>query len=152
MIVELDLYSGRLNPTWMLTYAQTQELIQFISSLPLKQGEMVDHGILGYRGMILQGGEDFLFTIVGFGEVVQRLTDGLILHLRAHLRIEMLGRLTQIRFGFGQLLAIHIPDERVQLINQRLLVGQHLVCHHTITPRLLGVRDAYFNPKPTQSE
>jgi hypothetical protein len=80
MIVELDIYSGQPNPTWTLTNDQEQELIQFLSNLSLKEGEMVDHGILGYRGMILYEGNDFPITLVGLGEIVQQTSSGLLVY------------------------------------------------------------------------
>lgn len=80
MIVELDLFSGRPNPSWELRPDQVQELLGFLSGLPLKPGEPADHGLLGYRGLILRAGQDFPRILVGCGEVVQEGRDGSLVY------------------------------------------------------------------------
>ena len=51
--VELDVYSGRPNPTWPLSEAQAQEFLARLAALPVAQqsGEFYDG--LGYRGFIV---------------------------------------------------------------------------------------------------
>lgn len=51
--VELDVYSGRPNPSWPLSEAQAQEFLARLAALPVAQqsGEFYDG--LGYRGFIV---------------------------------------------------------------------------------------------------
>lgn len=61
--IELDIFSGRPNPTWELSREQTRELREKLARLPKAQaGAMPDH--LGYRGVIVTwpgtGGDETL--------------------------------------------------------------------------------------------
>jgi hypothetical protein len=67
MKVELDIYSGRLNPSWDLTPQQEQEFLTRLRSLPKgKSGGGVSDK-LGYRGFIVTASGQ---NINGFTEVV----------------------------------------------------------------------------------
>ncbi len=52
MIVELDVFSGRPNPTWNLSAKQTEELLKAFQDLPLADKPSQEGG-LGYRGFII---------------------------------------------------------------------------------------------------
>jgi hypothetical protein len=52
MIVELDVFSGRPNPTWILSAKQTEELLEALQNLPLSDKPSPEGG-LGYRGFII---------------------------------------------------------------------------------------------------
>jgi hypothetical protein len=52
--VELDVFSGRPNPTWNLTESQCAEIEQNIAQLPEAVGKSVPSPpALGYRGLII---------------------------------------------------------------------------------------------------
>jgi hypothetical protein len=51
--VELDIFSGRPNPTWALTDSQTASLLEMLDGLPQTESEPRP-GDLGYRGMIVR--------------------------------------------------------------------------------------------------
>ncbi len=55
MRVELDVFSGRENPRWILSADATREFIALLASLSPEQEETGEppHGGLGYRGFIL---------------------------------------------------------------------------------------------------
>ena len=51
--VELDIFSGRPNPTWTLSDTQTASLLELVAGLPQSEaGAAPDH--LGYRGIIVR--------------------------------------------------------------------------------------------------
>lgn len=50
--VELDIYSGRVNPTWKLSSNEDAEFHKLFSQLPRTPAGTVEDG-LGYRGMIV---------------------------------------------------------------------------------------------------
>lgn len=50
--VELDIFSGGQNPTWVLTPEESKELLQLLDSLPEKDNNKNEGG-LGYRGFIV---------------------------------------------------------------------------------------------------
>ena len=51
--VEIDVFSGRPNPTWSLSHTQTASLLEMVAGLPQSEaGAAPDH--LGYRGMIVR--------------------------------------------------------------------------------------------------
>lgn len=52
MIVELDVFSGRPNPTWELSAEQMTEILEAFQDLPLTHQPLAENG-LGYRGFIL---------------------------------------------------------------------------------------------------
>ena len=51
--VELDIFSGRPNPTWTLTDAQTASLLEMVDGLAQTESD-ARSGNLGYRGMIVR--------------------------------------------------------------------------------------------------
>lgn len=54
--VELDIFSGRPNPTWNLTRAETKTLMTMLGSLSITPSvKMPDN--LGYRGFMIKQGE-----------------------------------------------------------------------------------------------
>gem|GEM_PF-1636748 len=57
MKVELDAFSGRPNPTWILSSSESTELLILLRSLP-KKDEPFEEGGLGYRGFVLSGFEE----------------------------------------------------------------------------------------------
>ncbi|SOD90580.1 hypothetical protein SAMN06269250_3469 [Spirosoma fluviale] len=52
MKVELDVFSGRPNPTWTLSEEESTELVALLKSLPIAE-ESSEEGGLGYRGFVL---------------------------------------------------------------------------------------------------
>jgi len=52
MIVELDVFSGRPNPTWSLSAEQVKELIGLFQNLPPADQSAPETG-LGYRGFLI---------------------------------------------------------------------------------------------------
>lgn len=56
MTVELDVFSGRPNPTWQLTENEAVRLVDLLSGLPPADGSW-DEGGLGYRGFIVRNAE-----------------------------------------------------------------------------------------------
>ena len=52
MIVELDVFSGRPNPTWSLPVEQAVELLEALKDLPPADKPLRGNG-LGYRGFVL---------------------------------------------------------------------------------------------------
>jgi len=51
MTVELDVYSGRPNPTWTLSAGEAEQIARLLQDLPRAQSP-ADEG-LGYRGFVL---------------------------------------------------------------------------------------------------
>lgn len=51
--VELDIYSGRANPTWRLTNAEAESLLKRLTTLP-RTGPKELRGHLGYRGFVVR--------------------------------------------------------------------------------------------------
>jgi len=56
MTVELDVYSGRPNPAWKLTPAESAALAEILKDLPASQTAGAEGG-LGYRGFVLSNPE-----------------------------------------------------------------------------------------------
>ena len=54
--VELDVFSGRENPTWILSAQDERVFIEKFRSLPKIKGEVSVWNGLGYRGLIVRGG------------------------------------------------------------------------------------------------
>ncbi len=50
--VTLDVYSGRPNPSWMLSQSDAQDLLQMLNGLPRAEPSEFFDG-LGYRGFVL---------------------------------------------------------------------------------------------------
>jgi hypothetical protein len=55
MRVELDVYSGRPNPSWEITAPEAELLLAALRQLPEREGGTFPAS-LGYRGIVLQGG------------------------------------------------------------------------------------------------
>jgi hypothetical protein len=53
--VELDVFSGRENPTWILSAQDERVFIEKFRSLPKIKGEVSGGNALGYRGLIVRG-------------------------------------------------------------------------------------------------
>jgi hypothetical protein len=73
--VEVDVYSGRPNPSWDLSAEDVQAFFQRIDALPLapqRSGSSFPEGNLGYRGLKVQATkEDFVAHIeISRGHVV----------------------------------------------------------------------------------
>jgi hypothetical protein len=51
--VELDIFSGMPNPTWILTNAEVGSLVKQLAALPRKSARELS-GNLGYRGFIVR--------------------------------------------------------------------------------------------------
>ncbi len=51
--VELDIFSGRPNPTWMLMPEESKELIKLLDSLSEIDDKTNHDDLLGYRGFLL---------------------------------------------------------------------------------------------------
>lgn len=57
MRVELDVFSGKPNPTWQLSTEEVAELASRLRSMPLAREPFVE-GALGYRGFVITNGEE----------------------------------------------------------------------------------------------
>lgn len=57
MQVEVDVYSGRPNPRWDLSPHQAEEFRRLIGALPGSESGGAPADNLGYRGLIVRGGE-----------------------------------------------------------------------------------------------
>lgn len=63
--VELDIFSGRPNPTWSLTDAEAAQFLAAATGLPKAPAKELS-GNLGYRGFIVRvmdGTEELAFTV-----------------------------------------------------------------------------------------
>jgi hypothetical protein len=81
MRVELDIFSGRPNPAWELTEAESAEFLRRFRALPgAPAGQAVpDEGKLGYRGLIVTGDggiESFASIVVAGGVALGRKPSG----------------------------------------------------------------------------
>lgn len=79
MRAELDLFSGRPNPSWELSAEEIAELVKRLETLPeAKEGTIRDR--LGYRGIVLTARADdlvgFTSLVVSAGVVLARGSDG----------------------------------------------------------------------------
>jgi len=71
MIVEMDIFSGRPNPTWELSPQQTIELQQRVSALHQQVPPSRVFDGLGYRGLIVRDPSDpGSFLKVGFSRIL----------------------------------------------------------------------------------
>ncbi|MDX2138104.1 MAG: hypothetical protein SF123_08405 [Chloroflexota bacterium] len=59
MRVELDIFSGRPNPTWEMTAAQAETLTSILREMPTHVGQIPFNDGLGYRGFIIRDSPDF---------------------------------------------------------------------------------------------
>ena len=81
MQVEVDLYSGRPNPTFVLSAQAAQELWRRIGRLPPASGPPSSHDGLGYRGLHVHPGTNGRpgtpnEVLVAHGAVVVSQDDG----------------------------------------------------------------------------
>jgi hypothetical protein len=58
IIVELDAFSGRPNPRWQLSDTEAVELRRRLSDLPVAAGATLPDAGLGYRGFVVEMGDD----------------------------------------------------------------------------------------------
>jgi hypothetical protein len=77
MIVELDVFSGRPNPTWSLSVEQSMELLEMLQNLPPADKLSQENG-LGYRGFLLSnpGRADGLAPHIRIYSGIVTMTDG----------------------------------------------------------------------------
>ena len=54
VIIELDAFSGRPNPTWVLTEAQADDLRRMLENIPAMPERPLPSAVLGYRGFRIQ--------------------------------------------------------------------------------------------------
>ena len=57
MIITLDIFSGRPNPSWLLSQKDTHRLVERFSDRSLVEAEAVD-GVLGFRGLVVSATSD----------------------------------------------------------------------------------------------
>jgi hypothetical protein len=57
MIVTLDVFSGRPNPTWNLSDQETKQLVDRVAERALSAEDATD-GSLGFRGFVLHPAQD----------------------------------------------------------------------------------------------
>jgi hypothetical protein len=57
MIITLDVFSGRPNPSWLLSQKDTNRLLERFSDRALAEAEAVD-GVLGFRGLVVSATSD----------------------------------------------------------------------------------------------
>lgn len=63
--VELDIFSGMPNPTWVLTTAEAETLVRRLAALPRTSASALS-GRLGYRGLVVnlkEGAETQLIRV-----------------------------------------------------------------------------------------
>jgi hypothetical protein len=71
--VELDIFSGRPNPTWTLSGEETSQLLALLANLPSKEAGWPASG-LGYRGFVVsfRDPQDRVVTVRIHGGTVER--------------------------------------------------------------------------------
>jgi hypothetical protein len=71
---ELDLYSGRPNPSWTLSAQERAELERRLRGLEVRTAGAADDGGLGYRGVIVRAPDPggFELAVHGAEAVVRR--------------------------------------------------------------------------------
>jgi hypothetical protein len=104
IVVELDVFSGRPNPTWSLSVEQAEELLEAFQNLPPTDKLSPETG-LGYRGFILSnpdriGGLSPHIRI--YGGIVT-MTDGYVQAYRDDHEIEQLLLLQALQHGYKTL-------------------------------------------------
>lgn len=70
--VELDVFSGRPNPSWVLEKEDAESVSKMLQNLPISQ-KSIPIGDLGYRGFILTTNEKQTFRI--YATVVYKETE-----------------------------------------------------------------------------
>lgn len=80
MHIELDIFSGRPNPSWELTPAESASFLQQLRALPRAGAGQPEEG-LGYRGLIVTGTagaliDSFTTVVVSGGLVVGQHPQG----------------------------------------------------------------------------
>ena len=71
MTVELDVYSGRPNPTWSLSPAEAEQMAGLLKDLPRAPAAAPEG--LGYRGFVLRTSDP-----AGTGSENLRVSDGVV--------------------------------------------------------------------------
>lgn len=71
MRIELDVFSGRPNPGWMLTEAEAAELEAMMASLPVAVAPPPPFDGLGYRGIVARKPADRGWSLVAFRDTVR---------------------------------------------------------------------------------
>jgi hypothetical protein len=77
MRAELDIFSGRPNPTWDLSVKEGEEFVKLLSKLPKADAGDIPEG-LGYRGIVVSAGGKL---ILGFDSVA--VCNGVVVGRRA---------------------------------------------------------------------
>lgn len=70
--VEVDIYSGRPNPRFVLGPTQTAEIERRIAALPPLPAGISPRSGLGYRGVLVRGSGTFAELVVSAGTVTIR--------------------------------------------------------------------------------
>jgi hypothetical protein len=99
--IELDVFSGRPNPTWSLTSAEADALETRLADLPRAAGP-VPEGTLGYRGFIVRDG--ILRIEIGRGLVIVRRGDATEIYQDQHHAENHLFQ-QAVQRGYGGLIA-----------------------------------------------
>jgi hypothetical protein len=73
--VELDIFSGRANPTWLLTNEETARFLRTIAALPAASPRELS-GNLGYRGFMVQCTEGADSRLIRIQKGIVQLTSG----------------------------------------------------------------------------
>jgi hypothetical protein len=111
IIVTLDIFSGRRNPTWELTQDQANVLKDKLNNLD--PATPISNDILGYRGFIIDntaGDTDLAEQIIVYNGVIGLLEQGEFTYLNDRNDLEgwLIEQATQL--GFGDI----IQEGRVQ--------------------------------------
>jgi hypothetical protein len=78
MKIELDIFSGRENPTWNLSPREADVFVEKFRSLPKMRSEPPRWNGLGYRGIIVRDGlndDEDISEIKVYNEVVRVISD-----------------------------------------------------------------------------
>jgi hypothetical protein len=73
MRVELDVFSGRQNPTWNLDADEAKKVLKMVAALPKKNSPARRYDGLGYRGFNINIGEedsDRIQHVVVYGDTI----------------------------------------------------------------------------------
>ncbi|MEB3180333.1 MAG: hypothetical protein VKL59_15050 [Nostocaceae cyanobacterium] len=79
MQVELDAFSGRTNPQWVLTSQEASEFLNLLQKLPKNQTQSPINQGLGYRGLIVRDNDQ---GIGGYDEIV--IANGVVITKRGN--------------------------------------------------------------------
>ena len=75
MQIELDVFSGRPNPTWSLNDEQARECLARFKALKMSESKRVPYNGLGYRGFKVDGFQEYDEVTVG-AEIVEASRGG----------------------------------------------------------------------------